>query len=286
MMLFEDALLAVVARRLQSLGYAYDARPRDAAELLGFRKALGEDGQAVVQFQLRNSPPESFTVNLLRVNADARGARLSTVLWYVMGLREYPVSDYWWPANEVALQDAADKVAQYGVPWLEDAQAPRPWEMPAHNGYEFVQAVEMNLAPTLQRRGYRLALPHLSGEVPYPYFVNDWPDGTHSFIELQSVYSLDPREFQFDVRLQRCAEENPLTVMAQSGVSLAQLAWQARGTGVAAAPPSAMLRGQAVAEAKTLLWRYADRAELDEQLRDALSQIERIGRPWIDQAID
>jgi len=281
---FEDALLAVVAPRLQLLGYAYDARLRDAAEVFGFRKALGEDGQAVVQFQLRNSPPDSFTVNLLRMNADTRGARLSTVLWYVMGLREYPASDYWWPVNAAALQDAAEKVAQYGVPWLEDAQAPRPWEMPAHNGHEFVQAVEMNLVPTLQRRGYRLALSHLSGEVPYPYFVNDQPDGTHCFIELQSVYSLDPREFQFDVRLQRRAEENPLTVTAQSGVSLAQLAWQAREMSLEAATPSAVLRGLAVAEAKTLLWRYADRLELDAQLREALAQIERVGLPWLDQA--
>jgi hypothetical protein len=40
-----------------------------------------------------------------------------------------------------------------------------------------------------------------------------------------------------------------------------------------------------VAEAKTLLWRYADRVELAAQLRAALTQIERIGLPWIDQAI-
>jgi hypothetical protein len=283
MVLFESSLLEIVAPQLQPLGYEYDARLHSTDELFGFRKPFGDDAQAVVQFQLRRSTPESFTVNLLRVNADVRGARLSTVLWYVIGLRDYPVSDYWWPANAAALQDAAEKVAQYGVPWIENVHAPRPWEMPAHNGHEFIEAVEVNLAPTLQRRGYRLELQRLAGEVPYPYFVKDWPDGTHGFVELQSVYSLDPREFQFDVRLQRRTDENPLAVSARPGASLAQLVWQARGTGVETVTPSAMLRGQAVAEAKTLLWRYADRAELDKQLREALAQIEQIGLPWLDR---
>ena len=285
MMPFESSLVEIVAPQLRPLGFAYDTGLRRTDELFGFRKALGADGQAIVQFQVRHGTPRSFTVNLLRANADARGARLSTVLWYVMGLREYPVSDYWWPATEVALHDAVEKVVQYGASWIEDARAARPWEMPVHNGPEFVEAVEVNLAQTLQRWGYRFERVQLAGEVPYPYFVKELPDGTHGFVEVQRVYSLDPREFQFDVRLQRRADENPLAVAAWPGVSLAQLVWQARGTGVATATPSAMLRGQAVAEAKTLLWRYADRAELDEQLCDALTQIERVGWPWIDQAI-
>lgn len=285
---FEASLVEIVAPQFQPLGYAYDARLRAADELFGFRKPLGADVHAIVQFQLRYGTPESFTVNLLRVKsgviqphlhdgyAEACGARLSTVLWYVTGLREYPVSDYWWPTNEAALRDAADKVAHYGVQWIEDPHAPKPWEMPAHRGHEFVEAVEVNLAPTMQRCGYRLAQQQLVGEVPYLYFVKELPDGTHGFVELQGVYSLDPREFQFDVRLQRRADENPLALSAQPGASLAQLVWQTRGSALETAT---------VAEAKTLLWRYANRAELDKQLREALTQIERIGLPWIDQAI-
>jgi hypothetical protein len=276
---FETLLADIVAPQLQRLGYAYDARLRDADELFGFRKPLGDEVQAIVQFQVRHSTPERFTVNLLRVNAVVCGARLSTVLWYVVGFREYSVSDYWWPTNEAALRDAVRQVVQYGVRWIEDACAPRPWEMPAHNGPEFVEAVEVNLAPALQRRGYRLAQQRLVGEMPYLYFARELPDGTHGFVELQGVYSLDPREFQFDVRLQRRADEDPLAVSAWPGASLAQLAWQARGTILETATMAA-----AVAEAKTLLWRYANRAELDAQLRDALAQIERIGLPWIDQA--
>jgi len=225
---------------------------------------------------VRHCLPESFTVNLLRVKADTCGARLSTVLWYVYGLRAYPVSDYWWPANEAALCDAVEKIAQYGVLWIEEARAPRPWEMPAHNGLELAAAIEVNLAPALLRRGYRLEHQQLTGDVPYLYFVREFPDGTHGFIELQSVYSLDPHEFQFDVRVQRRMDVNPLAWSAQSGVSLAQLMYQARGR---------RLETALVAEAKTLLWRYADRAELDKQLCEALTQIERIGLPWIDQAI-
>jgi hypothetical protein len=287
MMSFEASLLEIVAPQLLPVGYEYEARLCAVDELFGFRKSLGAAVHAIVQFQLRPSTPESFTVNLLRAKSgviqpqrydgqvDAFGARLSYVLWYVAGLREYPVSDYWWTTNEAALRDAAEKVVLYGVRWIENPHAPRPWEMPAHRGYEFVEAVEVNLASDLQRCGYRLTQQQLSGEVPYLYFVKELPDGTHGFVELQGVYSLDPREFQFDVRLQRRADQNPLALAAHLGVSLAQLVWQARGS---------VLETATVAEAKTLLWRYTDRAELDAQLRDALMQIERIGIPWIDQA--
>jgi hypothetical protein len=280
MMSFESSLLEIVAPQLQPLGYEYNARLRSADELFGFGKPLNDNLQAVVQFQVRHSAPQSFTVNLLRGMDDLRGARLSSMLWYVIGLREYPVSDYWWPANEAAVRDAVAKVVQYGVPWIEDAGAPRPWEMPTHDGHELAAAVELGLLPALARQGFCLIVQRLSGEVPYLYFVKDLPDGTRGFIELQSVYSLDPREFQFDVRLQRRADQNPLAVALQPGVSLAQLAWQARGAVMETVTVAA-----AVAEAKTLLWRYADRAELDAQLRDALVMIERIGLPWIDQAI-
>jgi hypothetical protein len=289
MMSFESSLLEIVAPQLQPLGYEYAAHLRAGDELFDFGKPLRDNLQAVVQFQVRHSTPKSFTVNLLRGMDDVCGARLSSMLWYVIGLREYPVSDYWWPANETALRDAVAKVVQYGVQWIENAHAPRPWEMPAHNGHELAEAVEVNLAPALLRRGYRLERQQLLGDVPYLYFVREFSDGTQGFIELQSVYSLDPREFQFDVRLQRRADQNPLAVALQPAVSLAQLAWQARGAVMETATPSAMLREQAVAaavaEAKTLLWRYADRAELDKQLRDALVKIERIGLLWIDRAV-
>ena len=274
MAFFEARLLDIVAAQLRPLGYEYDAGFHAAEDVFSFCKALGK-ARAIVQFQRRHRLSEGFTVNLLRVNADACGARLSTVLWYVYGLRVYPASDYWWPMNEAALHDAVEKVTQYGAPWIEDVNASRPWEMPAHNGQELAEAVKVNLAPALLQQGYRLGRQQLMGDVSYLFFVREFPDGTHGFIELQSVYSLDPREFQFDVRVQRRAAENPLARSAQPGVSLAQLTWQVRGANVEKA---------AVAEAKTLLWRYADRAELDKQLRDALTQIERIGLPWIDQA--
>jgi hypothetical protein len=270
---FEASLVEIVAPHLLPLGYEYAARLYTADDLFGFCKPLGA-AQAIVQFQRRHRLPGSFTINLLRVQAEPCGARLSTVLWYVYGLRVYPASDYWWPATEAALCDAIEKAAQFGVPWIEDAHASRPWEMPAHNGQELAAAVKVNLAPPLLQRGYRLERQQLLGDVPYLYFVRELPDGTRGFIELQSVYSLDPCEFQFDVRVQRRADANPLAWSAQSGVSLAQLVWRARDVEVEAT----------LDEAKMLLWHYATRAELDQQLRDALMQIERIGLPWIDQA--
>ncbi len=278
-MSFEDLLLELVAPHLQPLGYAVDSDQRAAVEVCGFSKALADGTYARVQFQVRASAPAAFTINLLRENGGQIrcGARLSTVLWYVYGLRVYPTSDYWWPTSEAALRDATEKIVQYGVPWIEDAQASKPWEMPAHDGCEFVAAVEQIMTPVLQPHGYRLQQQALAGAMPYAYFVRNFTDGTHGVIELQNVYSLDPHEFQFDVRLQRRTDDNPLALDSAVTSSLAQVVWQAHGAAVAALT---------VAEAKTLMWHYADRAELDAQLRAALAQIEQIGLPWIAGAHD
>ena len=270
----ETDLLDSVLAQLQPLGFEYIAR-RATDGLLEFHRLAPDARTIVVQFQVRHSAPESFTVNLLRVNGERCGARLSTVLWYVYDLREYPASDYWWPTTGAAVRDAVEKVVQYGVPWIEDRHAPKPWEMPAYSGREFAAAVEQVLTPTLQQYGFRVARQHLSGDMPYVYFISDLPDGTHGCVELQRVYSLDPHEFQFDVRLQRRVDDQPLMLAAQPGVSLAQLVWRANGIAVDTAT---------IGEAKTLLWHYADRAELDARLYDALRQIEQIGLPWIAQA--
>jgi hypothetical protein len=296
---FEAALLQVVAPRLQPLGYAYAAALRVADELSGFCKTLGDETQAVIQFQRRADPAfDCFTVNVLRIPADethprsiggaqARAARLGYVLWYVYDLREYPVSDYWWTATdsaqrETALRDVVEKLVQYGVPWVEAADAPRPWEMPLSRADEFSEAVQAVLARTMVQLGYRLECQTLAGDVPYCYFSKALPDGTYALIELQAIYSLDPDEFNFDVRLQRRADDDPLGFDGNyahwRSISLAQLAWQSRG----GAPLDEVL----VSEVKTLFWHYCDRAELDAQLRDALDQIKHIGCAWVEQAAD
>ena len=87
---------------MQPLGYAYDARLRLGEELYGFRKALGDDVHAVIQFRYRPDGAEhDFTVNLFTARSreirprmyggysGARGARLSYVMWFVYGLRDY-----------------------------------------------------------------------------------------------------------------------------------------------------------------------------------------------------
>jgi hypothetical protein len=296
---FEAALLHIVAPRLLPLGYAYAATLRVDDELFGFRKVLDQATQVVIQFQRQAEPAiDRFTVNVLRIPADethsrssggaqTRAARLGYVLWYVYGLREYPASDYWWTATdsaqrETALRDAAEKIERYGVPWAEAPDAPRPWEMPLSRADEFVEAVQAVMAREMEQLGYRLERQPLAGDVPYCYFSKALPDGTHGLIELQAIYSLDPGEFNFDVRLQRRVDDDPLAFAGNYGhwrsISLAQLAWQTRG--------GAPLDRLAVSDVKNLFWRYRDRAELDAQLRDALDQIKHSGCAWVEQTAD
>ncbi len=295
---FEAALIEHLAPRLQPLGYDYEARLRLGAELFGFRKALDNDVQALIQFQRQAADTaEHFTVNLIRAceseiqprsyggKHDARGARLSYVLWFVHDRRDYPVSDYWWTvtdsaSREAALLDAGDQLVHFGIPWLEDPDPSRPWEMPVNRADEFAEAVQAVMAREMERLGYRLERQSLAGDQPYCYFSKPMPDETFALIELQPTYSLEPGEFSFDVRLQRRADNDPLAFSGDYGhwrsASLAQLVHQVRG--------GTPLDRLSVSGVKTLVWRYHNRVELDAQLLDVLAQIKRIGWAWVEQA--
>ena len=297
---FEAALLNQVAPRLRLLGYRYDARLRREDELFGFCRPLANGMQAVIQFQRQdNSTADCFTVNLIRSwaseiqprpygsEASASAARLSYVLWFVYGLRDYPASDFWWTApdsarREVVLLDAVEKIERYGVLWVEHPDAPKPWEMPVRRADEFAEAVQAVMTPEMERLGYHLEQQSLPGNLPYSFFSRAMPDGTFALIELQSIYSLDPSEFNFDVRLQRRRDSDPLDSSGDyrqwRSTSLAQLVWQARS--------SAPLAALSVAEVANLFWHYRDRAELGAQLIDALEQIKQIGCVWVEQAVE
>ncbi len=294
---FETALIEYLAPRLRPLDYSYEARLRLGAELFGFRKALDNGVQALIQFQRQaDGTAERFTVNLIRARESeiqprpyggddrARGARLSYVLWFVHDRRDYSVSDYWWTvtdfaSREAALLDAGNKLVRFGIPWLEDPNPARPWEMPLDRGDEFAEAVQAMMAREMERLGYRLERQSLAGDQPYCYFSKPMPDETFALIELQPTYGLEPGEFSFDVRLQRRADNDPLAFSGDYGhwrsASLAQLVHQARdGT---------PLDQLSVSGVKTLVWRYHNRVELDAQLLDALEHIKRIGCAWVEQ---
>jgi hypothetical protein len=152
--------------------------------------------------------------------------------------------------------------------------------MPVQRTGEFGEAVRAVMGPAMERLGYRLEQQSLPSNVAYCYFSKVMPDGTYALIELQAIYSLDPSEFNFDVRLQRRMDSDPLAFSDDYGrwrsISLAQLVWQRRG--------GTPLDRLSVSEIKTLFWHYRDRVELDAQLRDALEQIKQIGRAWVEQA--
>ena len=294
---FEALLITYLAPPLRTLGYAYDPRLALDGELYGFRKVLGDDVQAIIQFRYRqDAARHDFTVNLFTAKsreiqprmyggyAGARGARLSYVMWFVHGLRDYAVPDYWWAVLDeaylpAALEEALNQVERYGIPWLECLEAPKPWEMPMSRADEFVEAVQVVMAREMERLGYQLERQSLAGDQPYCYFSKPMSDGTCALIELQPIYSLEPGEFNFDVRLQRRIDSDPLAFDDDyehwRSVSLAQLVWQARG--------SIPLDRLSVSEVKTLFWHYHDRAELDAQLLDVLEQIRRIGCVWVEQ---
>ncbi len=285
---FAGLLQQTAGIRLQSLGYAYDARLRLDDELFGFSKSLGDDVYAIVQFQRHaHATTNDFTINLLRVKATeleprifdgddhARGARLSHVLWFIHNLRIYSQPDHWWAATEI--DDALDQLITYGLPWLAEVDAPKPWEMPAHNGAEFVAAVQAVAAPELGALGFRSKVQTLAGQFSYPYFVKPLSGGNFALIEFQSAYSLTPDQFQFDVRLQHKSTNDPLDFSGQyrewRAVSLGQLVWQAQHVGEVPAT---------IEDVQSLLWRYADRGELADQLRRVISHVTQIALPWFE----
>jgi hypothetical protein len=284
---FEERLMQGAAPRLKAMGYEYDDRLREGEELFGFRKPLGDDVHAIVQFQRHyHATNAEFTINLIRAKtheiqprvyggyASSRGARLSNMLWFVHNLRLYPQPDHWW----TDLNDALDQLERYGLAWIEDPQAKKPWEMPTHRGQEFAEAVRQVIGPVLERSGYRSELRRLMGDIPYPYFVKDLPDGMYAFVEFQTAYGLDPEHFTFDVRLQRKPTIDPFDFAGGyrdwRNASLGQLAWRARH--------AESIDNVPFEEVKSVLWQYDDRAELIDQLRDALDKITQIGLPWLE----
>jgi hypothetical protein len=292
---FEQVLQRVAAPRLELQGYPYNDQLRLAGELFGFSKLLADGVHGIAQFQRHTDVNQAdFTVNLLRVKADelvprvyggyatSRGARLSHVMWFVNKVHTYPEVDHWWQARtaaelESALYDAVDQLERYGLPWLEDPHGAKPWEMPIYRGREFVEAVETQVVPALQLDGFDFKTQLLPGGVPYPYFVKLLSPGEFALAEFQSVYSLDPGHFLFDVRLQRKSTPDPLDFGGHyrewRSVSLAQLVWRHTQ------PDSEELTIDTI---KSMLWQYADRHELAVQLGDALEKFTRIGFPWLD----
>ena len=291
---FEATLLNLAAPRLKAHGYEYDPALREDDVFFGLRKHLGDDVQAVIQFQLTRMG-EAFTVNLIRARSHdiqprlyggydgALGGRLSHVLWFVHQLRIYPQPEHWWAAGsaeqlQANLVDAVDQLRRYGIPWLEDPQARKPWEMPAHQGAEFRSALQRFVAPELDRLGYRSETQHLAWDYPYPYFVKSLADDWLAFIEFRQVYSLDPNRFEFDVRLQRKRSRDPLDLAGSQGdglcASLGQLVWQLQEAQSAAHDP--------IAAAKSLTWYYGNRSELEAQLLAALEQVKRHGITWLE----
>jgi hypothetical protein len=276
---------------------------------------LGGDLHAIVQFQRRGVTTQpfmliapssarvprrgrryeqlrrggEFTINLLRVQSAAiephvyggysgsLGARLSHVLWFVENVRtEGRQPDCWWTLDD--LDAVLDALLRYGLPWLENPQASKPWEMPAQCWPEFAAAVTAIIAPELEAHGYRAAAQSLAGNFPYPYFVKPLPDGEFALIEFQSIYSLDPAQFTFDVRLQRKATDNPLDFSglyddgSARAASLGQRVWRVQPADEA----------WSVDAVKSLLWHYADRAELDDRLGEVLAAIKQIALPWLE----
>jgi hypothetical protein len=288
---FEDSLQKILSPRLTKHGYEYNPNLRSGEELFGYSKNVGVELYAVVQFQRRSGlANDEFTINLLRVKASplqarsfggyagASGARLSQVLWYVHELRSYPASEHWWAAEdrsglEANLIDAADQIEKYGLAWIENPNPPKPWEMPEYPADQFIELLNQSVMPDLDRVGYRAVVHQLNGRFPYPYFVKSIGERQYAIIEFQQVYSIDPKEFIFDVRLQRVGTSDPLEHSGDyahwQNASLGQLAWQVTGL-------------TSLESLQSMLWHYADRAELADRLRDALAKLKQFGLPWLE----
>jgi hypothetical protein len=293
---FDNALQKIAAPRLKELGYEYDPNLREGDELFGFSKDLGDQIAALVQFQRKGGlSNDEFTVNLLRVKtaevqprvyggyAGALGARLTHMLWYVHELRDYPASEYWWVSAdrsglEANLIDAVNQIERYGVAWIEDPNAPRPWEMPEYPADQFVEVLNQVVTPDLVRLGFRSDMHRLNGNFPYPYFVKPIGDRQYGIIEFQQVYSVDPKQLDFDVRLQRKATPDPLDFCGEqrdcANIPLGLLVRQLNASSLPEIHPVLT----------PLWWTYSTRAELIDRMGDVLAKVKQVAIPWLEKS--
>ena len=296
---FERVLKRVAAPRLKALGYEFDDNLKDSDVLLGFRRHLGDDVQAIVRFQRHarggRALSDDFSVDLIRAQSEvihphvyggyagALGAQLSQVLWYVADMQAYGQPDHWWtPRSGRALArniaEVVDYLEQVGLPWLEDPEAQKPWEMPSHEGREFQMALRSIVAPRLEQLGYRPESHPLAGDHAHCYFVKRLRKDWHAIVEFQPIYSLDPSHFEFDVRLQRKRSSNPFKFGKRYRY------WRRTSLGQLMRRAYAARREQqpSMPEFRPVTWRYANHCELEACLHDAVEKVAEVAVPWLE----
>lgn len=285
---FAEALLKFAAPRLRAAGYEYQDALRDRSVLYGFCRNLKGDIQALIFFQKHqyNESPVGyeFTVNLVRCQTKdlthwERGRyegflnnRLPWVLWFIYELRIYPSSDHWWTcANEGQVRDelvdAVDKMVWYGIPWLEDLNSRVP-DIPDALIAQFREMLLKIVVPSLSELGYQEI--QCKGKSRFCFGKQVLGDFC-TFVAFE-LRGSPPRfaNLTFDVLLLRRWSSQPWYSLSPDTWfgSLGLLLWKQYG-----------LRKTPF---RYFDWDYSSKEELERQLEDALSKIELVAIPWLE----
>lgn len=285
---FRQVLLSLGAPQLRMLGYQYEEALEDSGIRYGFRKNLIDDIYALVFFDLMDydelASSARFTVHLGRCKTRDLAhwhqghyegfisKRLSSVLYLVYGVGGRSYYDQFWVAQgqqqlEAAVQDALQKLEQYGIPWLENLESRMPG-ISEERLAQFRDTVERIAAHPLEGLGYRAVDCRPFGRV---CFGKRLPSDFIAFIAFElGSKSRDYKELVFRVSLFRNkgSEFNP-TINGESRTELLGiLLWQKCG----------LRKGPY----QYYDWEYSDQAELEAQLEDALEKVESVAVPWLE----
>lgn len=145
---FKRTVVRTVEPLLAPFGYKFNNAAQKYGDYLFFEKSSPDEvgvGFYIV-FQLGHHyipPRRKFTVELQRNKGDFYKPehgyektvrwRLGSLIFAYYKLNLYPFSDHWWEfENDVELktqlEDAIEKLIEYGLPWLEDPNIVLPWE--------------------------------------------------------------------------------------------------------------------------------------------------------------
>ncbi len=275
---FTRQLQSQVVPLLHQWGYEFNPQESQIPVLHSYQKRLLGGVLASVEFQ-RHTYEEcvqgyDFRINLRRidpVNTDYEGALYATifqVLSTVYDIQDIGSTTHWFVVPnsddiDAKLNEAMMLLKIYGIPWVEDPNT----RGLTHIGYELrkkvASAISENMVETLGRNGYSF---ETLDNLHIFHFYKNLVQGKIAHIVLQLMGGSPPHYPAFYIWMIKNSSDSPHDFRG------ADLYCDLGG----------IINSKRAAPSDFLSWQLTGSVSIEKQLADALSNLQSVGIPWLE----